>query len=260
MARGEDADAEGAEETTHTVHGPDVERVVEVVLLREFDARVAPRHAERTDDERGPRLDERGARGDGGQTSDSADARADEGGLAFDLPLEHEPEEESGGGGDFRVHRGERGRCVRRKGGAAVETEPAEPEKTGAEGDERDVVRVGVDVCTLELSAVRAAPRRWPSAEKPAVMCTTMPPAKSLTPLRAIQPPPHTQWANGKYTKWTQKKMKRRYGTKRTRSANAPVMRRGAMTANMPWNPAKTSPGHVPGAYGNSCVAKSSRK
>mmetsp|Transcript_7638 Transcript_7638/g.30652 ORF Transcript_7638/g.30652 Transcript_7638/m.30652 type:complete len:211 (+) Transcript_7638:603-1235(+) len=96
-------------------------------------------------------------------------------------------------------------------------------------------------------------------AEKPAVMCTTMPPAKSLTPLRAIQPPPHTQWANGKYTKCTQKKMNRTYGTNRTRSANAPVIRLGAMTANMPWNPANTSPG-IPSAYGNSCVTKFSRK
>ena len=35
------------------------------------------------------------------------------------------------------------------------------------------------------------------SAETPAVTCTTMPPAKSITPILASQPPPHTQWATG---------------------------------------------------------------
>ena len=84
-------------------------------------------------------------------------------------------------------------------------------------------------------------------AEKPAVVCTTMPPAKSLTPWRAIQPPPHTQWQKGKYTRCTQTTMKMMYGTNRTRSANAPVMRAGAMTANMPWKPAKRSSG-IPSA------------
>src|ERR1700722_6403410 len=34
-------------------------------------------------------------------------------------------------------------------------------------------------------------------AETPAVTCTTMPPAKSITPRLASQPPPHTQWATG---------------------------------------------------------------
>src|SRR6185437_13843771 len=34
-------------------------------------------------------------------------------------------------------------------------------------------------------------------AETPAVTCTTMPPAKSITPRLASQPPPHTQCATG---------------------------------------------------------------
>jgi hypothetical protein len=35
------------------------------------------------------------------------------------------------------------------------------------------------------------------SAETPALMCTTVPPAKSSTPLVMSQPPPHTQCAIG---------------------------------------------------------------
>ena len=46
-------------------------------------------------------------------------------------------------------------------------------------------------------------PRRLPiriaatSAETPAVVCTTMPPAKSSVPSEASQPPPQTQCATG---------------------------------------------------------------
>ena len=80
-------------------------------------------------------------------------------------------------------------------------------------------------------------PRTWTaaSAEKPAVVCTTMPPAKSLMPHSAIHPPPHTQWQKGAYTKTIQSAMKRRYGANLSRSANAPVMSAGVITANMPW-------------------------
>src|ERR671923_1139434 len=39
------------------------------------------------------------------------------------------------------------------------------------------------------------------SAENPAVMCTTVPPAKSKAPmLRRMPPTPQTQWATGSYT------------------------------------------------------------
>ena len=46
-------------------------------------------------------------------------------------------------------------------------------------------------------------PRRAPMtratarAETPAVMCTTIPPAKSRAPIWASHPPPQTQWATG---------------------------------------------------------------
>mmetsp|Transcript_12939 Transcript_12939/g.42810 ORF Transcript_12939/g.42810 Transcript_12939/m.42810 type:complete len:269 (+) Transcript_12939:634-1440(+) len=84
------------------------------------------------------------------------------------------------------------------------------------------------------------------SAEKPALMCTTMPPAKSHTPHTARKPPPHTLWQNGKYTRCTHAVMNTRYGPNIMRSANAPVINAGAMTANIPWKPAKASPGIPP--------------
>ena len=46
-------------------------------------------------------------------------------------------------------------------------------------------------------------PRRRPTitamtrAETPAVACTTKPPAKSITPISASQPPPQIQWQTG---------------------------------------------------------------
>jgi len=39
--------------------------------------------------------------------------------------------------------------------------------------------------------------RAMARAEKPELMCTTVPPAKSRAPIRASQPPAHTQWARG---------------------------------------------------------------
>jgi hypothetical protein len=49
------------------------------------------------------------------------------------------------------------------------------------------------------------------SAEKPELMCTTVPPAKSRAPISPIHPPtPQTQCARGLYTKVAQRTMKRR--------------------------------------------------
>jgi len=152
---GEDADADRTEGTTHTVHGPDIESVIEIELLGELDAAVAPRHAEDTDDEGGPRLDVSSSRSDGGETGDGADAGTDEGRLTFHLPFEQEPAEESRRGGNLRVHSGESGGAVGSQRGAAVEAEPAKPEQAGTEGNERNVVRVGVELIAFELLAVR---------------------------------------------------------------------------------------------------------
>src|SRR4030042_1985385 len=60
-------------------------------------------------------------------------------------------------------------------------------------------------------------PLRGPStmasanADTPALMCTTVPPAKSRAPNFASHPPlPHTQWATGQYTKVSHRAAKTR--------------------------------------------------
>ena len=74
------------------------------------------------------------------------------------------------------------------------------------------------------------------SAETPEVMWTTVPPAKSRAPMFRIHPPiPHTQWATGLYTSKAHSRLKTRKVEKRNRSANAPVISAGVMTANIIW-------------------------
>ena len=65
-------------------------------------------------------------------------------------------------------------------------------------------------------------------------MWTTVPPAKSSAPMAPIQPPPHTQWASGSYTRVLHNKPKIRKAENFMRSAKAPVMSAGVMAANMP--------------------------
>ena len=60
-------------------------------------------------------------------------------------------------------------------------------------------------VSTRLLGAIDVVgyPRRLPSTRQstraaiPALMCTTVPPAKSSTPMTCRKPPPQTQWATG---------------------------------------------------------------
>ncbi len=73
-----------------------------------------------------------------------------------------------------------------------------------------------------------------------------MPPAKSSAPIFWSQPPPHIQWAMGTYTTSDQSAMKRSMALNRTRSANAPMMSAGVITANVSWNIATTVSGTDP--------------
>src|SRR5881296_1610772 len=88
------------------------------------------------------------------------------------------------------------------------------------------------------------------SAETPLVMCTTVPPAKSSVPSILSHPPvPQTQCATGSYTNVAQRSVNTTNALKRLRSANAPVMSAGVMTANIIWKTMYASCGTV-GAYG----------
>ena len=101
-------------------------------------------------------------------------------GLPNLTPLDDEPDERRGGRRDMRHGHRHAGVAAGLQGAAGVEAEPADPQHAGA--------------LPWSSTAHAAASRRWESrragrctmastsAETPAVMCTTMPPAKSSTP------------------------------------------------------------------------------
>ena len=67
----------------------------------------------------------------------------------------------------------------------------------------------------------------------PALTCTTVPPAKSLAPRVASQPPPHTMWAIGAYTKVSHSPMNHSTAENFIRSANAPMISAGVIAAKV---------------------------
>ena len=126
--------------------------------------------------------------------------------------------------------------------GAGVEAEPAEPQDAGAEQRERQRVR--------RHRVLAASPRRVPStsttasAAMPALMCTTVPPAKSSAPRRNSQPAgENTQCATGAYTTSAQSPRNQTHAENFMRSAIAPVISAGVMTANIIWNAENDSGG-----------------
>jgi hypothetical protein len=86
------------------------------------------------------------------------------------------------------------GAAVRGQRRAAVEAEPADPQQHRARASSAGRVR---QQRWTGKALPLAEQQRDTSAETPAVVWTTMPPAKSSTPACASQPPPHTQCATG---------------------------------------------------------------
>ena len=93
-------------------------------------------------------------------------------------------------------------------------------------------------------------PRRFPrrntaaSAAIPALMCTTVPPAKSSAPRLKSQPEgENTQCAIGAYTRIAHSPMNHTHAENLMRSAMAPVINAGVMIANMSWKARNTSGG-----------------
>jgi len=84
------------------------------------------------------------------------------------------------------------------------------------------------------------------SAATPAVICTTVPPAKSSRPICPSQPPPHTQWVMGTYTTSSHRMLNTSMVEKRMRSAKAPTISAGVIMAKVIWNITKTDSGMVP--------------
>src|SRR5690606_38032991 len=107
-----------------------------------------------------------------------------------------------------------------------------------------------VRLCGARLSV--PSPDRWPtmiaatSPATPALMCTTVPPAKSSTPALPRNPPPHTQCVTGAYTTSDHSPMNQSMAENFIRSANAPTISAGVMTANVIWNTTNKASGMVP--------------
>ena len=94
------------------------------------------------DGDRAERGDRTTGRGDGDQTGDRAGGGAQRGERAVADLLVDEPGQHGGGGGDLRVDEHQRADAVVvAEPRAGVEAEPAEPQQTGAEHDQREAVR-----------------------------------------------------------------------------------------------------------------------
>src|SRR5207247_6856459 len=85
------------------------------------------------------------------------------------------------------------------------------------------------------LPQPRRLPRTIASARpaEPALTWTTVPPAKSSIPRLLSQPPPHTQWATGKYTSVAQATVNTAQAPSLVRSAIARLISATVMTANV---------------------------
>ena len=90
---------------------------------------------------------------------------------------------------------------------------------------------MGVVGQPLRLPRTRAATR--PAI--PALMCTTVPPAKSSTPMSHMKPPSplHTMWAIGAYTINDQSAVNHSIAENFMRSAKAPTISAGVMMAKV---------------------------
>ena len=177
----EDPGGEHPDHPADAVAGEDVERVVEGRLCPEVDGHVADDAGGQADDDALADGDETGGRGDRHQADHGADAGAEGRGLLAPEPVEEDPAE----------HRGGRGRVRRREGQPAgplaASAEPAlKPNQPNQSIPVPRITngtlagRMGSFLRWLLRRPSRIAPA---SAAQPADMCTTVPPAKSFTPI-----------------------------------------------------------------------------
>ena len=137
----QEADREGAPETTEQVDADHVERVVIAELVLQSDGQRTDHASENTDDDRAHGRDRGAGRSDGDQSGDDAGRGAKRGGMAVADALGDQPAQACGTSGDHGVHPDHRRGVARGDGGTGIEAEPAEPQQTGAEHDQGQVVR-----------------------------------------------------------------------------------------------------------------------
>ena len=251
----EQADQQGADQTADQVHADDVERVVEAQLELQPDGQRADAHrATQPIGQGAEHVDRRAGRGDGDQAGHDARRRAQW--VAWPSRIRSTSSQPSIAAAVAtvvltKVDAGDATGAERRAG---VEAEPAEPQQAGAEH-----ARTAGCAAASAFPASPALAEHEASARPaaPALMCTAVPPAKSIAlSLLAIQPPcGHARRSRRRRTPSA------RPGSRRTsptapaktsqvpnfsRSATAPEIRATVMIANISWNATNTSCGMVP--------------
>jgi len=122
------------------VDAPDVQGIVQILLILPPNGGVADETCNQADSHRRGRGDEAAAGRDGDQASQCAGEHPDHLGFLFENPGEQQPGEGGDGSGEVRVEEGGDGDGVGSELVAGVETEPAEPEERGADGEEGEVM------------------------------------------------------------------------------------------------------------------------
>ena len=126
------------------VAAPHVKGVVPLHVLAEAHSSVADGRHEHADHHSRPRLHVAGAGSDGDEAGDGAGQQAGELGLAGEDPVNAQPADGGGRGGEIRVDESEHGDLIDSQLAASVEAVPAEPQEAGAEREEGDVVGLGL--------------------------------------------------------------------------------------------------------------------
>ena len=179
---GEEAEQQRADDAADEVDGDHVERVVVAEACTSAGWR-----GSRATPAMKPMMsgampaDEAGARRDGDEAGDGTGGGAEGRGVAVLDALDEQPAEHGGRGGEVGVHERLGGEAVGAEGRAGVEAEPAEPQDAGAE--QRPAA--GCAAAWPRSGQPLRLPRTSTTARAamPALMWTTVPPAKSSAPM-----------------------------------------------------------------------------
>ncbi len=129
LGESEHREEQRAEHAADPVDGEDIERIVDMdPVLHQAYREITGRRRQQSEDDRGPRSDNPGRGRDRRQTGNGPGGEADRGRFAERDLFDRDPHQGGGGGGDVGIDDRGRGIVGRGEGGAAVETEPADPQ------------------------------------------------------------------------------------------------------------------------------------
>lgn len=153
--RGKEARHQVSGDAADSVHGENIERIVNAKDHLQLGGKVANDGAHDTKDKRGPGRHVPGGGRDGNETGNDTAAEADRAPLPLEPVIKQAPGQAADTGRDVRHDAGHDGAHVGAEGAAAVEAEPADPEENGAQDDVGDVV--GTVRQTVDLGVAGAS-------------------------------------------------------------------------------------------------------